>query len=203
MRVWLLFLLCPLLAGCLAFGYPSASKTPPVRIAAPDVQAFRVVSGFTQSGPWMTGPIAFYRNVEKLTPTDGLIASQSDAYCPYYYLAFPVAEGCQQQSLEVVLYRRGYEAVSVPAASYLWLSNQTVLPDWKKAQKLEDMEKALKWITPSRGDQSPAAQEVRQFLAREYDGLAHSEWVAGSDKDRHRLLEKAKEHETPEVIGKR
>jgi hypothetical protein len=205
MRVWLLFLVCPLLSGCLAFGYPSVAKTPPIQIAAPDVQAFRVVSGFTQSGPWLTGPIELYKTVEKLPAPDNLIAPQTDAYCLYYYLAFPVAEGCHQQSLEVLLYRRGYEPVSVAATSFLWFSDQPVLPEWKKAEKLEDLEKALKKVTPSRFDQSPASQEVRQFLAREYDWLAHSEWVAGTDKekDRRRLLEKAKEQEKQEGSGNR
>jgi hypothetical protein len=203
MRVGLLFLVCPLLSGCLAFAYPSVSKTPAIRIAEPNVQAFRVVSGFTQSGPWLTGPIEMYKTVEKLSATDSLIAPQSDAYCPYYYLAFPVAEGCHQQSLTVLLYRRGYEPLSFPAATFWWISDQPVRPEWNKAENLQGLEAALKKITPSRHNQSPGGEEVRQFLAQEYDWLAHSELASGPDKekDRRRLLEKVKEQEKQETIG--
>jgi hypothetical protein len=194
MRVLLPLLVCSLLPGCLGLGYPSFCKTPTIQLEEPDVHAFRVCSGFTQSGPLMTGPIEVYKSVEKVTATDKAIAPQSDNYFSYYYLAFPF-EGSHQQSLEILLYRRGYQLVSVPAVSWLRFADRSIRPQWKKAAKLEDIEKALDSLAPPRWNQSPISQGVRQFVAQEYAWLADSEWVAGPERkeDRQRLLTKANE----------
>ena len=198
MRVSLLLLVCPLFSGCLAFVYPSITNTPVIQVEEPDVHAFRVVSGVIQSGPWMTGPIDFYETVETLPTKDNAIASQSNTYFPYYYLAFPVAEGAHHRSLEILLYRRGYETVSIPAVSWLRFSEHMARPQWKKAEQLEDVEKAIETITPSRFDLSRGSTEVRQFVAQEYTWLADSEWVTGPEREtvRQRLLEKAKNPES-------
>ncbi len=193
MRVGLLLLLCLLTSGCMALGYPSVCKTPTIRLDEPDVQAFRILDGFTQWGPWMIGPIAAYKAVEKIPVIDKAIAPQCDTYFSYYYLAFPVAEGSHQQSLEVLLYRRGYQLVTVPAVSWLQFAERSMRPTWKKVEKLEDAEKAIDSIQPGPGGEFSCSQEVRQFLAREYAWLAESEWAAGPERkaDRQRLLDKA------------
>src|SRR5262249_27994605 len=45
MRLSLVFLICPLFAGCMVYGWPSVSRTPPILVVEPDVHAFRVVEG--------------------------------------------------------------------------------------------------------------------------------------------------------------
>lgn len=203
MRRLLLFVVCATVSGCLAFAYPSVSNTPTIQVEGPDVQAFRVVSEFRQWGPWMTGPIEINQTVEKLPEANHTIASQSDAFFPYYYLAFPLAEGAHGRSLEVRLYRRGYETVSVPAVSWFQPSGRPTRPQWKKAATLEDMEKAIEEIAPRRMRESCGSPEMRRFLAQEYAWLARSEWAAGPhrEEDRRRLLDKAKEFESPAPSG--
>jgi hypothetical protein len=193
-----------LLSGCLGLGYPSFCKTPTIQFEEPDVQAFCIRSGFTQSGPLMTGPIDMYKSVEKISVADNAIAPESDNYFSYYYLAFPF-EGSHQQSLEILLYRRGYKLVSVPAVSWLRFAERSMRPQWKKAEKLEDMEKALESIAPPHWNQSAASAEVRQFLAREYAWLADSEWVAAPERkeDRRRLLAKANDYQQQEPAAQK
>jgi hypothetical protein len=162
----------------------------------PDVQAFRVVSDEKQWGPCITGPIQISRTIEKL-PAARQIASQSDSYFDYCYMAFPIAEGGHWRSLDILLYRRGYETVSIPAVSWLRLSASEARPKWKKAETLAGLEKAIEDIAPYSSSVSSANAEVRHFLAQEYLWLAQSAWTAGTDKkeDRRRLLNKAKEYE--------
>src|SRR5262249_12000959 len=117
MRAWLPLLCCPLLSGCFGFAYPSVSETPAVAVIEPDVRAFRVVSECTVSGPCITGPIQFSRQVEEVPGAWPVVQSQQDAYLAYHYLLFPVLNGSRSRSLQVLLYRPGYETIEIPARS--------------------------------------------------------------------------------------
>src|SRR5262245_25839826 len=172
MRRLPVFLTCPFLCGCLAFGYPSVSRTAIIQVEEPEVEAFRVVSGYTQSGPWMTGPIHLYQTVEKFPATNGKLPSQSDAYFAYYCLAIPVAELAHQQDLEIRLYRRGYETVSIPAAMWLPGPTPSTTPKWKRLEKLEEFENAIESIAGTHsGLGSVCKQDVQAFIAGEYAWL--------------------------------
>jgi hypothetical protein len=188
---------CPFFCGCLAFGYPSFSQTPTIQVDEPDVQAFREVYDRKQSGPFMTGPIEISRTIEKL-PAGKQIASQSDAYFPYFCMAFPLVDASHSRSLEIRLYRRGYQTVSIPAVSWLHFTMSEARPQWKKAETLADLEKAIEDISPYSWSLSSGSTQVRQFIAQECLWLAQSEWAAGPEKKEacQRLLDKAKECRT-------
>src|SRR5262245_16986403 len=114
MRCWPVLLLCPCLAGCLALGYPTISRTPEVTVPADDVRAFRVSSEMTASGPLATAPIQLSSSVEEIPVVDATVEPQRDASFSYYYLVFPYS-GYRSRTVEVLLYRPGYETVEVPA----------------------------------------------------------------------------------------
>jgi hypothetical protein len=203
MRILAVFLLCPLLSGCLGFGYPSVTRTPAIQVDEPDVQAFRVMTDriLTDSKGFLPGgqsyPIVLpLTTTEKLPSTPRTISPQSDAYFDYRLLVFPIVSEGYSRSLEIRLYRRGYETVSIPAEAWLPFSEQQAKPQWKKVADLADFEKAIEGIgASSLGDLfRPSSQDVRQFVAQEYAWLAQSEWAAGPDRetDRQRLLDKAK-----------
>jgi hypothetical protein len=203
MRILAVLLCCSSLSGCLGFGYPSFTETPRIDLEEPDVQAFRVVSDFKQWGPLITGPIECSLQLEILPRSRNAVARQTDSYFSYFYVAFPF-EGGHSRSLEVRLYRRGYQTVRIPAHSWLAFSERETRPKWVQLEKLEDLENAIEQIAPARWDHSLGSKEVRQFVAREYTWLAHSGWAAGPDreKDLQRLLEKAAEYENEPRLAK-
>ena len=194
MRKLAVFLVCPFFCGCMAFAYPSITETPTIKVEEPDVQAFRVYSDKTIT-EFSCPPFDITSSVTKLDTVNKSIASESKVYFPYYYLAFVLGEGSHSESLEVRLYRRGYETVSFPAVSWLNLFGHRATPKWRKLEKLEDLEKAIDDICVDRSGRSEEFQEVRRFVAQEYTWLADSDWAAGPDKsvDRERLLSKASE----------
>jgi hypothetical protein len=201
MRVAAIFLFCPLLSGCMALAYPTISRTPPIEVDEPDVQAFRVVNHFEvdTSLPAVPGLALDYQTSEMLPRTGSTLGSQGDSSFNYVCLALLAAKG-HSQWLEVRLYRRGYQTVCIPAVSWLWCLDHVARPKWEKLEKLEDLETAIEKIEPSPSPSlcSPdASQEMRHFIAQEYRWLAQSGWAAGADreKDRQRLLDKAKVYE--------
>jgi hypothetical protein len=205
MRILAVLLSCPLFTGCMAFGYPSVTQTPTIESQEPEVQAFSVFSHQKTYGTWLIGPFESYKEIEMLPWTNNSIASQSNVYFPYSYvtvsirprsLAFPIAQGSNFQSLKIVLYRRGYETVCIPAEWWFQTISNSTKPIWKKAEKLKDLQEAIEKITFSPHDLR-STLEVRQFIAQEYVWLANSEWAAGPDKekDRKQLLDMAREFE--------
>jgi hypothetical protein len=192
MRRLAVLLFCPFLGGCLVIGYPSITHTPTIEVDEPDVHAFRLVTDAEQHGPFITGPITFEKTTEMLSATNTTISPLSDSYFAYSYMAFPL-RGWHDRSMQIRLYRRGYETVSIPAASWLSFPDPVAKPQWKKAANLAACEKAIEMIGGSTTDTWPLSPEVRQFVAQEYRWLAQSEWTLGQEKvkERQRLLDKA------------
>ncbi|HZT83082.1 MAG TPA: hypothetical protein VFA26_22835 [Gemmataceae bacterium] len=177
MRLWPAFLTCPLLAGCLGFGYPDLSRTPPVAVPTDGVRAFRVVSAMTMSGPIMTGPIQCNGWVEEIPIVNGTVRPQHDACFSYYYLIFPF-NGSRSRGLKVVLYRPGYEIVEVPARPW-WQQPGGVTEKvaWKEAPDLPAQKAAVDRIIAGFQLAVPS-KEVLQFAAQEYARLADSPLAA-------------------------
>jgi hypothetical protein len=178
MRFWPVFLTCPFLAGCVGFGYPDISRTPAVAVPTTEVRAFRVISDFTLSGPVITGPIHFINSVEEIPVVNGTVGPQRDAYFAYYYLVFPLG-GYRSRTLEVLLYRPGYETVEIPARRW-WQSGSSNVPEkvaWKEAQDLLAQKAAVDRIA-SREHFSVPSKDVLRFAAREYARLADSPMAA-------------------------
>ncbi len=159
MRTGVPLLICPFLAGCLAFGYPAISATPEIALPDTDVHAFRVCSEVTMSGPWMTGPIAFGSSVDDIPVVEATVSPQRDAYFAYYYLLLPIASGSHTRDLEVLLYRPGYETVAIPARPWWQAPGSQRLEKiaWKEApdllaQKTARQNLSRKWQTaPQQG----------------------------------------------------
>jgi hypothetical protein len=198
MRAWLPLLCCPFLSGCFGFAYPSVSETPAVTVRENDVRAFRLISDWTMSGPWMTGPIQNCHSIEELPITQETVEGQQDSYFAYYYLIFPVLNGSRTRTVEVLLYRPGYETVEIPAQSRLWawFAPKRVQAVWKPAPDLAAQEKALERIVCGYWHHS-MGKATWQFAAQEYTRLAQSPLAAGPEmqKTRERLLAKARECE--------
>ncbi len=198
MRSWLPLLLCPFAAGCFGFAYPSVSETPAIIVRENDVRAFRLISDWTMSGPWMTGPIENCHSVEELPITEDTVEAQKDSYLYYYYLALPFANGSRTRTVEVLLYRPGYETVEIAAQSGLWslFAPKRIGVIWKPAPDLAAQEKALERIISGYWKDS-LGKATWQFAAQEYTRLAQSELAAGPrmEKTRERLLKMARDCE--------
>lgn len=194
MRYSPLLLVCPFLQGCLAFGYPSITQTPPLVVKEADVKAFRVTSGFHSYGPWMTGPIELHGAIQEIPIHDHEVAVQRDAYFAYYYLAFPLMEGSYGRSFDIRLYRRGYETMVIQPRSWMFALAANRLDNiaWKKAETLEAQEKAIDDVIA--GLSSWNNDTVKERLAIEYLTLADIAQVSGpqDEKTCKRLQEKAK-----------
>jgi hypothetical protein len=186
MRLLPILLICPSMTGCLAYGYPSITQTPPVHVMDPDVKAFRVTADLTIGGFMIAGYFLPGDSVDEIQIIDGVVPSQHDAHFAYDYTIFPVA-GNRRRTITVCLYRRGYETVRVESRCCLaeWWCKQTREISWKKAETLEAREKAIDDLNPRFGI-CPTA--VSAFLVDEYVALAA---VARDDSTRKKLQEKA------------
>src|SRR5690242_17494757 len=126
-----LALVLPLLPGCLAFGYPSVSRTPPLAVPEPDARAFLATSEFTRGGCVIAGSVQLSRSVREIPVRAAAVPSQWDSYFSYYYLLFPFT-GCNAHSARVLLYRPGYETVEVrPRPWWQCLDGRPVGVTWK------------------------------------------------------------------------
>jgi hypothetical protein len=198
MRAWLLLLLCPVVSGCYGFAYPSFSETPAVNVKEDNVRAFRVLSEWTLSGPCITGPIEIWQSVEEIPVLKATVERQQDSYLAYSYMLFPVLNGSRSRTLEVMLYRPGYETVEIPSRSLLEAFGETKRAPvvWKEAVGLEAQEQALEKII-SQHPGRRLGQEGLRLAAQEYARLADSPLVSGpgKEKERERLRAKARECE--------
>jgi hypothetical protein len=198
MRFWWLALPCPLLAGCLGFAYPDISQTPKVAVSAEGVHAFRVNSEITMSGPWMTGPVECSVSVAEISVVKAAVVPQRDAYLAYYYLLFPF-NGSRSRTLEVLLYRPGYQVVAIPARPW-WQGAGSDRPEevaWKEAPDLPARMEAVDQIAAG-GTRGTASKDVLHFVAGEYRRLADSQ-AAGSAEmaaQREKLLSLARKYES-------
>ena len=145
-----------------------------IAASADGVRAFRVDSEVTTSGPLMTGPIRLEGSVEEISVVNATVGPQRDAYFAYYYLAFPF-NGSRSRALEVLLYRPGYQIVSIPARSW-WRAMDGGRPEgvtWKEAPDLLTQKGAVDRVASGRQRMS-ASKGVLQFVAGEYARLADS-----------------------------
>jgi hypothetical protein len=199
MRSWLPLLLCPVLSGCFGFAYPSFSETPSVTVKEDNVRAFRVLSEWTMSGPVITGPIEMWQMVQEIPVARATVDRQQDSYLAYCYMLFPVLGGSRSRTLEVLLYRPGYETVEIPSRSLLKAFGETKRGPivWKEAVGLEAQEQALERVV-TRNPGYWLNQEGLRFAAQEYARLADSPLVSGpgKEKERERLRAKARECQT-------
>ncbi len=197
MRCAVLGLLCPLLSGCIGFGYPAISSTPPIPLDRQDVRAFREAWSMERGGALIAGSITVSHQVQEVPVTEATVGAQRDVHFAYYYLLFPFT-GSNARSTTVLLYRPGHETVEIEARSW-WRSlgqGKPVAVVWKEAPDLAAQEKALERIVGERGG-SCLGKEVEQFAAREYARLANSLGAAGPEMQatRERCLARARELE--------
>jgi hypothetical protein len=198
MRSWPAFLLCPILSGCFAIGYPSVTETPTLVVPGSDVHAFRVTSEWSMNGPWLTAPVTISRAVEELPLDRGMIDPQHNSYFAYSYNLFPLAGGSRSRDVKVLLYRPGYELIDVPTRSWWAQSfgdNPPEIVAWKPAPDLASQEQALRRIASGSADlpRGPWGlnPQVLSFVAGEYARLAQSP-LATTPETRERLQDAAR-----------
>jgi hypothetical protein len=196
---WLALLVFPCFSGCLAVGYPATCQTPAIAVgSATDVRAFRVLSDLRQSGSW-SGPPSITGRVEEIPIVDATVPEQKDSYFAYSYRLFPIAEGCHDRSVRVLLYRPGYDTVEVDERGWsLTGTSQPVSVVWREARDLATQEKALERVVARKPiSWSVFDPAVLRFVAQEYTRLANGPLAAGPEmqKARERLLARAQECE--------
>jgi hypothetical protein len=170
------------MAGCLGFGYPDVSSTPALATASDEVRAFRAVSESWMRGPWMTGPIEIANRVEGIAVKGRTVGPQRNAYFTYYYLLVPVLNGSHTRTVEVLLYRPGYELVEIPARPW-WSVAASNAPEkvvWKEASELLAQKAAVDRIA-FRFSGQKCDKDVLHFAAREYARLASSPSAASPE----------------------
>jgi hypothetical protein len=192
MRILSILLICPFLTGCLACGYPSITQTPPIAVKDLEVKAFRVTTGITRYGGAIAGAIKFDGEIEEIAALNGVVPAQDDSHWRYYYLAFPY-EGYYSRTLEIRLYRRGFETEVIdarPAIEGLWAA-PVVEPHLKRAESVEAQEKAIDDVVA--GVWRLDSQRI-SFLADEYLTIARSPQLIGPEHEdtRKRLEQKAR-----------
>jgi hypothetical protein len=196
MRLCLLIPVCPFLAGCLAYGYPDVSRTPPVAIDTPDVKAFRVADKITMWGPIITGPMSLERSIEEIPVENAIVSAQHDTFFSYYYIFFPLLSGSRDRKLDVMLYRPGYQIVDIRGRAW-WEASWSDKPEpvvWKEAPDLNSQMAAVQRLSP-RHMLDRTNKEVLKFAAAEYTRLANSPLAATKEmaETRKQLLDYAQE----------
>jgi hypothetical protein len=195
MRSWFSLLICPFLGGCFGLGYPAISKTPPVEVLADEVRAFRVVSETTFSGGLIAGCIKLSRSVEALRVGDRVVGPESDSYFDYSYILFPFA-GSRSRSLEIMLYRPGYEPVSIPARAW-WKQCFTYAHEkvvWREAPGLTAQKQAIDQIVGHEFHLRHLSKEVLRFAAQEYARVAETPMAYTRPETREELRKLAKQY---------
>ncbi len=164
-------LLFPLLPGCLAFGYPSATYTPQIPSLPPDVHAFK--STFSTSGMSiiMPGGKSISASIERIPIEDGRLDSLQHTYFAYFLGGFPV-NFSEHHDWRLLLYRPGYEIIEIPSrwCGRKLFESQIDQLAWKPATDIDSQLATLKLLCPERGVTTPSA-EVRQFVEQERERL--------------------------------
>jgi hypothetical protein len=130
----------------------------------------------------MTGPITVANSVEEIPVKNCVVAPQHDTFFAYYYLAFPVANGSHSRTIEVLLYRPGYQLVEIPPRPW-WKtcgSNEPEKVAWKEAPDLQSQRAAVSRIA-FRFERQAFNEDVLRFAAQEYARLAECPLAALPD----------------------
>ena len=164
------FLIFPFLPGCLAFGYPSATYTPPVASLPPDVHAFKWTYNTGGMSMIMTGGERVSTKVEKLPIEDGRLDSLHHAYFAYFLGGVPVSFS-EHHRWKILLYRPGYEMLEIPSH---WCGQKVFQPNvdrlpWTPAKDLNSQLAALDVICPA--EFATPSAEVRRFVDLERERL--------------------------------
>ena len=199
MRFSLLLLSCPFISGCLAFAYPTVDRTPRIAVPeAPDeVRAFRVTHGRGFHGAMIAGAFVMNDHVEQVPLRDSFVPPQQAAAVNYIFLAFPIAAFSDFSSMELRLYRPGFEVETKSPEPWWrwWRWYGTHEIQWKQAPDFLTQEKAIDGIVE--GVRRVSDDNVRHFLAAEYRRVAALPELAVEEGEvyRVRLLEKARKLE--------
>ncbi len=173
--MWYICVACPLLAGCFGYVYPDISRTPAVAVPAADVHAFRAVSEFETSGPGSSRTVQVGKTLNEIPVVNGTVGPERGAYLSYHCLLFPIFCGSNFRTLNILLYRPGYEVVEIPA-DRLWCTGGLDAPEavaWKEAPDLTAQRNAVDRLV-SLGSSGSSSQDVLRFAAAEYARLADS-----------------------------
>jgi hypothetical protein len=190
MRGLPILMVCPLFAGCVAFGYPSLTYTPGVSALDSEVHAFKSTFECGGRSYIMTGGETISLTKEEIPIHGGRLEPQEKSYFAYFVGGIPVAYS-RQCSWSVLLYRPGFEVIEIPSH---WWGRRLAEPEleklnWKPASDLDAQVHALEMICGSLRLASLSA-DVRQFAASEYERLANGPLVT-TPEVRESLLAKA------------
>lgn len=207
-------LICPCLAGCIGYAYPSISVTPVVQVgpAPSEVRAFRVD---VTDGPGAPGSNCTTLSEAPLI-LGNCLSPQMKLALDYGWMAHFIALSCKRHTAHTImvrLYRPGWQTVEIGS----WGLPGEV--DWKEARDLAGRESAVDdlvstWAhdaeghmgalheespTDSKlfrrlapGSTAPGHRQALLFAASEYDRLAVQVSAAGDETMRTRLAEKAR-----------
>jgi hypothetical protein len=175
MEAWMprliFILILPLLPGCMAFGYPSLTYTPAVACLPPDVHAFKSTFGTIGRSFMFSGGEGVYCGVEEIPIVDGVLDTLDQSYFDYFVGGVFVAY-FHHDSWKVILYRPGYEIVTIPSRWFVGKMYESRLynVDWKPAKGINSQLEALSTIWSESGP-SQASDEVKDFVRNELKRL--------------------------------
>jgi len=185
-----IFLVFPLLPGCLAYGYPSVTYTSGVSNLPAEVRAFKSTTALGGMSIFMTGGESVSSGVEEIPLKQGCLDSQKETYFAYSVGGFPV-KFFQSRSWHVMLFRPGYEVITIPST---WSGHHLLEPRiealaWKPAPDLDSQVNAIETLCLA--DCMHPNAKVLQFAAQEYERLAASP-LDSTSAQREALLAKAR-----------
>jgi hypothetical protein len=186
MRMLPILLVCPFMAGCLAFAAPRVNVTPAVVARDSDVHAFHVTERTTFFG-LINVPKGLV-TVEEIPIEHGVIPRRRDCFVSHFVFVCIVAHW-HDQTDSIRLYRRGYETVVIPANRlFKAIGDWTpVEVTWRKAETLKAREEAINEIHRSLDCIGIISGGQNQFIASEYAALAESKLAADVDLAPQRL----------------
>lgn len=194
MRTLVFLLACPLASGCLFLGAPSVQRTPEVAVGGDEVRAFQV----TTEHVWGDGLARTHETThfKEIPVTAATVESQQDATIAHCVCLLPLMTYTWSQSLEVLLYRPGYDTVTV--AAWPWWCPlgycHTASVHWRRVPDLHAQEEVLQGVIEKNHTSYLSLEpDMLRFAAEESERLAGC-WGAATPEardHRDRLLESA------------
>lgn len=195
MRFSLVVALVPFASGCALLG-PVVQTTPAITVREPDVKAFYRTHKNRFDSVLIAGAYTIAQYVEPAKIENGVVAPRRHWWGNWVVCGILVGAS-SSETIELVLYRRGYEIESLPGRSPLHsILGRRPEVVWKPITCLRDAEEALRSLELESPFSATMSSEMRAFLADEHRWLAESDW-AGPD-DRKRLRERSQAFGTGE-----